>query len=1267
MMDDVLQRLRQDLRPAFLWDAGRCRVVWANAAAVQLFGARGLGDLVERPFSPREPGVRLLQQMHERLGSANAAAAAPAPVHVALEFPSTGKDEPLVASVVRHALPDGRPGLLVVAEERPRTADVPVLSDILESMPQPVLALTPAGEPAYANPAALELLSFGGAGGQKSLTPAQLFAGERALHDFLWRVRQAGTAVVSRETFTRFGPRILRITGRMAEDGLIILMLDDLTDRLRAEQGGMLPVSMFSMSMPGQAVHQASGGHNMAGMAAPSAAGEAAAPAMPAAGAAADAGAVPPEAMRQDRQDGATEGVAKDAAQAGEGDEAVANARVAGGGGLRPQDLKALRRLAQALEEQGRAPQQARQEQHQQQEHEEQAQLQQESDMAEAAADSLPAGTPGDAAPAQDGQAAAAPAPEDADAPARREAPARKRYSIRVRKVEPRDDEDGSGGGKSVPQEGAETGESSSSPAREQAGAPRVRVSIPARPVAASEAQPEDARDAKGSGTAEKAEKAEDGPAVSPPAQEAADADASGAMATDASSETPEVAESDDGRDEGSESGDVASVLASDPALRPPSLPAEDSLPVDEGGAEAAEAGSNAPAVGGDAVEDAAKAEEEPAQRPQPPQLVRDVLDHRLEPIILHRAESFYFANRVARELFGFAEEDEAWDDMARTLTLAQDGAIVALRNAAGRRLTFRLKRDVFPWRAGVVVQSTLQAASAAAPDDEVDAAPGGNGAAAGKGDAAGMAPGAVAAGESATASAGNAQGALHRASAPSASSAAVIRIHAERPRADASTRRGTGIMKAGMGLQGPVARMQPCAPQPDGGPAETPVDARQDIADAAGVLAREEGDRSAAGKAEHAPAAETAQESRKGQGAAAGTMRRQARESLPARQRDDNESSGMDEQLRAMLETAADGIITLDAQGRILSFSAGARQLFGREPSQVLGHPFEELLAEESRPALAARLQRLREGDGISRDRGQEVLGLTGEGEAIPLYMTLGRLRHAQPRAQEDRAAFCVVVHDISPFKRRERALRRAKEEAEELSARKSEFLARISHELRTPLNAILGFSDVLRQELYGRLGNEKYLDYARDIYHSGEHLLALVNDLLDLARIEAGRYELQMQEVDVAAVVEESVSLLREQAAEAGIELRRVVPDELPKVVADARSLKQVLLNLLSNSIKFCRSGDRLIITLKVLADGGLELSVKDTGPGMSEEELKMALEPFRRVPRTGADKPGTGLGLPLARALTQANRARFEIDSRPGEGTEVRIIFPSHRVLA
>ena len=372
---------------------------------------------------------------------------------------------------------------------------------------------------------------------------------------------------------------------------------------------------------------------------------------------------------------------------------------------------------------------------------------------------------------------------------------------------------------------------------------------------------------------------------------------------------------------------------------------------------------------------------------------------------------------------------------------------------------------------------------------------------------------------------------------------------------------------------------------------------------------------------------------------------------------------SEADQELRAILDTATDGIITLDAEARIHTFSAGAEAIFGYRIADVAGKPFVDLLTPDSRKTVRDYLAAL-QGPGLASvfNDGREVDAVVRQGGEVPLFLTIGKLQ--APRSQ---AAFCAVVRDITQWKKTETELREAKEKAEATSRQKSEFLARISHELRTPLNAIMGFSEVMRLERFGEIDNEKYRGYVQDIHASGSHLLSLINDLLDLSKVEAGKLELNFTSVNLADVADHAIKMLQEQATGARVVLRRSMPADLPNVVADLRSMRQVMLNLLSNAVKFTDPGGQVMVSAQTMQDGSLKLRVKDTGIGMTQEQLEGALEPFQRIATEGRDVEGTGLGLPLTKALVEANRATFALSSEPRKGTLAEITFPTTRVLA
>ncbi|MFZ0355346.1 MAG: histidine kinase dimerization/phospho-acceptor domain-containing protein, partial [Pseudolabrys sp.] len=265
-----------------------------------------------------------------------------------------------------------------------------------------------------------------------------------------------------------------------------------------------------------------------------------------------------------------------------------------------------------------------------------------------------------------------------------------------------------------------------------------------------------------------------------------------------------------------------------------------------------------------------------------------------------------------------------------------------------------------------------------------------------------------------------------------------------------------------------------------------------------------------------------------------------------------------------------------------------------------------------------------------------------------------------------EDGEKLCAVLRDITVWKRAAEELTNAKQAAEKASIAKSEFIAKISHEIRTPLNAIIGFSEVMMDERFGPVGNERYRQYLKDIHASGGHLISLLNDLVDLSKIEAGKLELTFVNVNLNDLVQQCVAIMQQQANRERVIIRTALSANLPQIVADARSMRQIALNLLSNSIKFTGAGGQVIVSTALTDDQEVVLRVRDTGPGMSEKDLETALEPFRQA-ANALHWGGAGLGLPITKALVEANHARFGIASQVGDGTLVEVAFPTTRVLA
>jgi signal transduction histidine kinase len=243
---------------------------------------------------------------------------------------------------------------------------------------------------------------------------------------------------------------------------------------------------------------------------------------------------------------------------------------------------------------------------------------------------------------------------------------------------------------------------------------------------------------------------------------------------------------------------------------------------------------------------------------------------------------------------------------------------------------------------------------------------------------------------------------------------------------------------------------------------------------------------------------------------------------------------------------------------------------------------------------------------------------------------------------------------------------LRQAKEAAEVASRVKSEFLATMSHELRTPLNAVLGFSDMIRAGISGPI-DPKYQAYAADIHSSGEHLLTLISDILDISKIESGRLELHEEPTSIAEVVARCVRLITPHAEDGGLAIVQRIPPDLPDVIADEVRLKQAVLNLLSNAVKFTPAGGRVEILAREAEDGAVELTVADNGIGMRPEDVPVALEPFRQIDsKTTRPYEGTGLGLPLTKRLIDLHGGSLAIETAPGRGTRVTLRLPAERVM-
>jgi len=251
------------------------------------------------------------------------------------------------------------------------------------------------------------------------------------------------------------------------------------------------------------------------------------------------------------------------------------------------------------------------------------------------------------------------------------------------------------------------------------------------------------------------------------------------------------------------------------------------------------------------------------------------------------------------------------------------------------------------------------------------------------------------------------------------------------------------------------------------------------------------------------------------------------------------------------------------------------------------------------------------------------------------------------------------IQAHDLE--------LRAAWREADAASGAKTEFLANMSHELRTPLNAIIGFSEVIKAEMLGPLGTGRYGHYAQDIFDSGHHLLAVIGDILDISKVEAGEFEIHAEPTDLEEIVEQSLRLVRERAEAAGIGIDVAIDRDLPQLLLDQRLIKQSLINLLSNAIKFSPEGDKVAVDVAKGPEDAVLLSVADRGIGIAGDDIPSVLQPFIQVESAfSRSHQGTGLGLPLAKSFIEAHGGWLQIDSRVGHGTRVTLHIPPERAI-
>ncbi|XSG81227.1 MAG: PAS domain-containing sensor histidine kinase [Methyloligella sp. ZOD6] len=374
------------------------------------------------------------------------------------------------------------------------------------------------------------------------------------------------------------------------------------------------------------------------------------------------------------------------------------------------------------------------------------------------------------------------------------------------------------------------------------------------------------------------------------------------------------------------------------------------------------------------------------------------------------------------------------------------------------------------------------------------------------------------------------------------------------------------------------------------------------------------------------------------------------------------------EERYRLLAENATDMITRHDERGRVIFASLASRQLLGEPAARLAGHGLFERVHVADRPAYLTALSRAQlHNQSVAVEFRLRRNHVPGPEHYIWAEMRCRPVQQDGEDGAGDTARSVVAItRDITERKAQEAELMRARDEAESANRAKTRFLANMSHELRTPLNAVIGFSEILSRELFGRLGEDRYRDYARLIHESGGHLLNVVNDILDMSKIEAGKFNILKEPFHVGALLKSCVDIVRPTAEQKSLVLEVEIPEDMPELLADKRACKQMLLNVLSNAIKFTDEGGRIYLSARD-AEDAVHLVVRDTGIGIAEKDLPNLGNPFVQADNSyDRSYDGAGLGLSVVKGLARLHGGRLEIDSQLGEGTTVAIVLPKGEAI-
>lgn len=378
------------------------------------------------------------------------------------------------------------------------------------------------------------------------------------------------------------------------------------------------------------------------------------------------------------------------------------------------------------------------------------------------------------------------------------------------------------------------------------------------------------------------------------------------------------------------------------------------------------------------------------------------------------------------------------------------------------------------------------------------------------------------------------------------------------------------------------------------------------------------------------------------------------ADQSILQRERDDAISL-----MTSIFDVSEVGIVVTDHNARVIRVNESFVRTYGWSRDELMNADIIDFISPDEQQLVRRNNDEFIR-TGVRTSGELKIMRRTG-GVANVLFTT-ATLELSQKRRYQ-----VTTVMDITHRKQMEESLRLAKDQADAANRAKSTFLANMSHELRTPLNAIIGFSEMMIKETFGALGHDKYKEYLGDVHASATHLLEIINEVLDMSKIEAGRIELDDVEIDMRDLMDSVTRMMASRAFGNNLTLKMDIEDNLPNLYADQRLVRQILINIVTNAVKFSSRGGRIDVAAKKAPDGQLQIIIADQGQGIPKNKIRQAMEPFGQVTdnHENARQQGTGLGLPLAKAMVELHEGTLDLESEEGKGTTVTISFPAARV--